>query len=79
MQFQEAMQRALHEVNTWHCPLCGFSDGRELSMKNFTEECILCLYDRVGAPKIEPLCITILIDFKTKRYKRIRKKVQDDK
>lgn len=74
MKFEDHMQRALHEVNTWHCYLCGFSDGKELTMRNFNEECILCLYDKVGEPKFEPGCITILIDFKTKRYKRIRKK-----
>lgn len=74
IKFFDEKQRSLHEVNTWHCLLCGFSDGKELTTTNIWKECKLCLFDLVGHPNFEPLCITILVDFKTKRHKRLRKK-----
>lgn len=76
MKFKETLQRNLHEATTWHCIICGFSDGSDLMLvKNINDlECTLCLYDRVGQPKFEPTCLTILVDFKTKRYKTLRKK-----
>gem|GEM_PF-3691565 len=74
MTFHNALQRALHEVNTWHCYYCGHSDGNELTMQNITEICNLCLYDKFGHPTTEPKCVVILVDCKTKKYKRLRKK-----
>lgn len=74
MHFNDAMQRALHEANTWHCLGCGFSDNKELTHDNYGTICNLCLYDFKGEPKAEPKCITILVDFITKKFKRVRKK-----
>ena len=74
MKFADNLQRALHEVNTWHCIGCGFSDNAELTKDNFGKICNLCMYDYKGNPTYEPNCVTILVDFKTKRFRRIRKK-----
>lgn len=76
MKFAEELQRSLHEATTWHCVVCGFSDGSNImDIKTIGElECTLCLFDRVGQPKFEPNCATILVDFKTKRYKRLKKR-----
>jgi hypothetical protein len=78
MRFKDSMQRALHEVNTWHCGICGHSDGRELTMENITKVCNLCIYDKYGHPSKEPSCILILVDCKTRRYKRLKKKGDKD-
>ena len=78
MKFDDNMQRALHEVNTWHCMVCGFSDGKELTMDNITKPCNLCIYDKYGHPKKKPVCILILVDCKSRRYKRLRKKGDKD-
>lgn len=81
MRFTEELQRSLHEATTWHCVVCGFSDGSDvMNIKNVGDlECTLCLFDRVGQPKHEPTCLTILVDFKTKRYKRVIKREDNAK
>lgn len=81
IKFNDIVQRNLHEATTWHCLTCGFSDGSDLMrVKKIEElECTLCLFDRVGQPKFEPTCITILVDFKTKRYKRVEKRDENVK
>lgn len=76
MKFRDVMQRNLHEATTWHCIICGFSDGSDLMRITKVEEleCTLCVFDRVGNPEIEPKCTTILVDFVTKKHKVLQKK-----
>ena len=72
--FDETLQRALHEVNSWHCVGCGVSNNSELTQENFNTLCNICTYDLRGGPTKEPPGLTIIIDFINKRYRRVRKR-----
>lgn len=63
--FRDALQMQLHTANTYHCPMCGFSDGKELTAENQNKIC--------------PFCVTLTaklsyykVDFKRKCYLKFK-------
>ena len=81
MKFNDEMQRSLHEATTWHCIICGFSDGSDLmKIKDIDEiECTVCKLCRKWQNVVDPRGALIVVDFKHKRYKRIIRKDMNDK
>jgi hypothetical protein len=69
--FRDKLQATMHTANTWHCGMCGMSDGRELTYENLNQVCSLCV---TATSNIE----YYRVDFKRKCYVAIKAgKVQD--
>lgn len=76
--FKEEIQRSLHEATTWHCIVCGFSDGSDLMRIQTLDEleCRLCNFNRIWQSKVDSTCTIFIVDFKNKRHKRLTKNVE---
>lgn len=42
-KFADNNQMLLHTANSYHCPMCGFSDGQELTAENQNKVCPFCV------------------------------------
>ena len=65
-EFVDKKTALLHSANTWHCILCGKTNGVELTVENCTDACDDCRDD-------EKKCQYIRVDFKRKIYSVKRK------
>ena len=66
MSFVDELQAVMHAANTWHCVICGFSDGKELTKENMNEACPFCV---TGINRLD----YYKVDFVRKCYMLFRK------
>ncbi len=60
-EFVDKKTALLHAANTWHCLMCGKTNGTELTVDNCSDVCETCNTS-------EKKCQYIRVDFKRKIY-----------
>ena len=72
MTFVDELQAVMHSANTWHCVVCGFSDGKELTKENLNESCPFCVtkLEKLTYYKVDFIrkCYTAFKDGKIQRF-----------